>query len=101
MIVVNGKITASAADIDKIRAAVAAMEDASRAEDGCHDYTFSVEMSDPNVVRITELWENMDALAAHFVTPHMAEFQQAIKNLNATGTDVKFFEAAEVSPPGR
>ena len=51
------------------------METASRAEEGCLDYTFSIELSDPAVIRITDKWATVEALKAHFNTPHMAEFQ--------------------------
>ena len=64
MIIVNGRIESTAENIDALKAAIAAMETASRAEDGCHDYTFSVELSDPNVIRITERWATMAALEA-------------------------------------
>ena len=74
MIVVNAVIEADAASIDAMRDAIATMEAASRAEEGCHDYTFSVELNNPNIMRITEKWASMDALAAHFTMPHMAAF---------------------------
>ena len=74
-------------------------ETASRAEDGCDDYTFSVELNDPNVIRITEKWRDMAALAAHFVSPHMAEFQKAMRERPSKGGGVTFYEATEVEPP--
>ena len=77
------------------------MEAASRAEPGCHDYTFSVELNDPGVLRITESWENMDALAAHFNMPHMQTFQAAMAEHPPHSVEAKFYEASEVTPPGR
>ncbi len=78
MIVVNGVIQSSIEDIQALTQVVATMEEASRAESGCVDYTFSVELSDPTVIRITEQWESLEALQAHFAMPHMADFQQAM-----------------------
>ena len=101
MIVVNATIESDAANIDAMKAAIAIMETASRAEDGCHDYTFSVELNNPNVLRITELWESMDALAAHFAMPHMADFQAAMAAHPPKSVEAKFFDATEVTPPGR
>ena len=100
MIVVNAKIESDEANIAAMKDAIATMEAASQAEDGCDDYTFSVELNNPNVLRITERWQSMDALSAHFATPHMAEFQAAMaahppKNVTAT-----FYEATEVQRPG-
>lgn len=101
MIIVNGRIETSAKNIDALKAAIAAMENASRAEDGCDDYTFSVELSDPNVIRITERWRDMAALEVHFKTAHMAEFQKAMAAHPPTGADVKFYQVEKELPrPG-
>ncbi len=99
MIIVNGRIETTAENIAHLKAAIAAMETASRAEDGCDDYTFSVELNDPNVIRITEKWREMEALAAHFVSAHMAEFQKAMRERPGKGGGVTFYEATEVEPP--
>ena len=101
MIVVNAIIEATAETIDAMRDAIAAMEQASQAEDGCHDYTFSVELNNPNVLRITEKWESMDHLGAHFATPHMATFQAAMAAHPPKRVEATFYEATEVVPPGR
>ena len=70
MIVVNVLIESSAADIASVKDAIAVMEVASRAEEGCEDYTFSVELNNPNKLRVTEKWSSAEALVAHFNVPH-------------------------------
>lgn len=97
MIIVNAKIESTAENIAAMKDAIGTMQDASRAEDGCYDYTFSVELHDPNVLRITEKWESMDHLKVHFATPHMAEFQKAMAAHPPKSSDVNFFEATETS----
>ena len=101
MIVVNAIIETNATNIELMKAAIVVMEQASRAEEGCHDYTFSVELNNPNILRITERWENMEALAAHFQTPHMASFQAAIAENRPDKITANFYEAVEVAPPAR
>ena len=96
MIVVNGIIQSTLEDIQAMTHIVATMEQASRAEEGCEDYTFSVELSDPTVIRITERWVSLEALQAHFTMPHMAEFQQALGAHPPKSIDVKFYEASEI-----
>ncbi len=66
MIVVNAIVEASEEDITALQGAIAEMEAASRAEQGCLDYTFSVELNRPHVVRITEKWQSLEALKEHF-----------------------------------
>ncbi len=100
MIVVNAVIEATEDTIAAMQEAIDKMEQASRAEDGCHDYTFSVELNNPAVMRITERWESMDALGAHFATPHMAEFQAVMAKHPPRSVDAKFYEVTEVAPPG-
>lgn len=78
MLSVIAIVETKAEDIDALRAAFAEMETASRAEAGCLDYTFCQEVSNPDVLRINERWASMEALAAHFATPHMAKFNAAI-----------------------
>ena len=100
MIVVNATITSTEADIAAMKEAIAIMETASRAEPGCHDYTFSIELNQPNVIRITEQWESMQDLAEHFGLPHMAAFQAAMAANPPKSVEAKFYEATEISPPG-
>ena len=78
MIVITAIVQSSSSDIEAMHEALVEMETASRAEDGCHDYTFLQQVGNPDVLRINERWESMEALRAHFATPHMAKFNQAM-----------------------
>ena len=100
MIVVNVTIESTEADIAELKSAMAVMEKASRLEEGCDDYTFSIELNNSNMLRITERWHSMDALAAHFKAPHMAEFQAAMSKYSRKSSQAYFYEASEVDPPG-
>jgi len=99
MIVVNAVITATEETIAAMKDAIATMEAASQAEPGCHDYTFSVELNNTSVLRITEKWENMEALQAHFAMPHMADFQAVMAANPPKGVEATFYEATEVAMP--
>jgi quinol monooxygenase YgiN len=101
MIVVNAIIETTPESIEAMREAIAEMETKSRAEAGCHDYTFSVELNDPNVIRITEKWDSMADLEAHFGEPHMAAFQQAMSANPPKSVSANFFEATEIAGPGQ
>jgi quinol monooxygenase YgiN len=78
MIIVLAQVESTVEAIDSIRGALVEMQQASRAEAGCEDYTFCQEIGDPTQLRIAELWESMDALRSHFAMPHMATFRQAL-----------------------
>jgi len=100
VIVVNVMIESNATDIARVKDAISAMELASQAEAGCEDYTFSVELNNPDRLRITERWVSMDALAAHFKSPHMATFQAAMGTLTVTNREMNFYEATVTAAPG-
>ena len=101
MVVVNVVVEIDPQQLDAMKEGIAAMESASRAEAGCLDYTFSVELNDASKLRITEKWETMDALAAHFQAPHMGAFQALMASYPPKGMQAFFYEAEEVTPPGR
>ena len=98
MIVVNAIVTTTQEDIVALQSAISTMEAASREEPGCLDYTFSVELNNPNVMRITEKWQSLDDLKAHFATPHMAEFQGTMGGNPPASLDVCFYEVEEIHP---
>ena len=98
MIVVNAVVSSSEEDIAAMKEAIASMEAASRDEAGCLDYTFSTELNKPAVMRITEKWENIEALQAHFQTPHMQTFQAAMGERPPASLDVKFYQVEEIHP---
>ena len=96
MIVVNVIVTSTEADIQALRGALDAVETASRAEPGCLDYTFSVELNNAAVLRITEKWQSLDDLKAHFEMPHLAEFRKAIAEHPPKDMQASFYEAKEI-----
>ena len=101
MIVVNAVMETNATNIESMKAAILVMEQASLAEEGCYDYTFSVELNNPDILRITERWESMAALEAHFQTPHMATFRAVMAENRPDNVTANFYEAVEVTPPAR
>jgi quinol monooxygenase YgiN len=98
MIVVNAIVETSRENIDGLRDAITLMEILSREEAGCHDYTFSIELNNPNTLRITERWESLNDLQRHFRSAHMAEFQTAIASHTPLNIDISFYEATPISP---
>ncbi len=99
MIVVNVIVETSVENIATMQAAVAEMEAASRAEAGCADYTFCVELNDPNRLRIVENWVDIAALTEHFRTPHMAAFNAVMAENPPANVDVKCYEVKEIPLP--
>ncbi len=99
MVVVNAVIESTEADILALTEALGIMEVASQAEAGCEDYAFSVEVSNPVMIRITECWDTAEALKGHFETQHMVAFQEAIGAHPPKAMEVKFYDAKEMPSP--
>lgn len=59
--------------------AAKAMVAESNKEEGCVLYEFASDISDPNVIRIGEIWQTPEALEKHSASAHMATFQAATK----------------------
>jgi len=95
MIIVEGWIKFAAGEADRIVDAGRKMVEETNKEAGCLLYAFSRDLSDPDLIRVSERWENMEALGAHGKTPHMAEFNKAIGAAKREGADVRAYEAEE------
>jgi quinol monooxygenase YgiN len=98
MIMVSGTVRIDPA---QLRAAHKIMEDmitASRKEDGCIEYAYSVDVLDPSVVRVHEIWRDRPALEAHFRTPHLAKWREAWPSFGISDRRLQLIEVASTSP---
>lgn len=93
MIVIEGSVRLPPDRIEAARPAMEKMMRASRAEAGCLDYAYSLDLLEPGMIRITERWESREALAAHFASPHMAEWRREGSTLGITDRSLRLFEA--------
>ena len=98
MLIVAGEIVVEEGSVERVRAVLRSMEEATRQEPGCLTYAFSVDVNDPGMVRIFERWESMEALQAHFGMPHMKTFNEAIGRIQPKSADVKLYEVARELP---
>ena len=94
MIVVNAKMITNDENLELLKREVKSLEIETRKEDGCIDYAFSIEMYESNIVRITELWDNLESLKNHLKTEHVVSFIEAM-SVNPTETEAHFYESNE------
>jgi len=98
MLIVAAEAVVPEGAINEVRDALRKMEEETRKEPGCFTYAFSVDISAPTTLRIFERWESIDALAAHFKTPHMATFSKVIGEIQPESMDLKLYEVAKELP---
>lgn len=98
MLIVVGTAKLGDGALDAGRSALATMIEASRAEEGCVDYSYAADILDPSTMHIIEKWVDEAALVAHFQTPHMAAFQKALGDLDVKIIEVMKFQADDGAP---
>ncbi|WP_341712827.1 putative quinol monooxygenase [Erythrobacter sp.] len=98
MIQINGTIKLASGSGQEIIDALIKMAHTSRAEDGCLDYTFARDLTDPDTLVLYERWRDRAALDAHFVSPHMAEFQKALAAGPGAERNIRLYETDDGQP---
>ena len=97
MIIVEGWVRMrSATEIDRLRSAAVEMMRATKAEPGCLDYAYALDLAEPELLRVIERWTDDAALAAHFTSPHMATFNQVLVGGQIVAASVKAYVGDEV-----
>ena len=98
MILIIGTVRIAEGALDAARPVMARMIEASRAEDGCISYAYSVDVLDPTVIHVTEAWSDLETLTAHFRTPHLAEWRAHWDELGISTRDLKLYETGDGEP---
>ena len=70
-----------------------AMIVASRAEPGCIDYAYSLDIFDPSLVHVIERWESREALTAHGASDHLKAWRNTWKALDICERNLRLYEA--------
>ena len=66
-------------------------------EPGCLEYQAYADRSDPGIIFMFEKWESPEALAKHFQTPHMAEFNAVIPAFVAGPPSINRYDVSKVA----
>ena len=67
---------------------------ASRAEDGCIDYSYGIDVLDPGLVRVWEVWRDREVLRQHFQMPHLAEWRAAWPTFGITDRKLAIYHVS-------
>ena len=95
MLIVSGRFRLPPERIAEARPAMATVIAASLAERGCRAYSYAEDVVEPGLVRVHEEWDSLEALRAHFATPHMRQWQAARETLGFHDRSVSACEAGE------
>ena len=92
MLVVLAEARFDANDVARIREVARPMIEASRTEPGCRGYDYALDLLEPDLLRVRELWQDEQALKDHFATPHMVAFLKGLQMLRPRSVTVKCYE---------
>ena len=97
-VVIAGTVRVPPENLDAFRPHMDAMLAGSRAEDGCVAYSYAVDVQDPGLVRVFEVWRDEAALEAHFQTAHMAAWREAWPAFGVSDRNLSLYEVAAERP---
>ncbi|MFM5923281.1 MAG: putative quinol monooxygenase [Novosphingobium sp.] len=96
MLLIEGWLKLASGEFAKVADQAREMVRATNAEDGCLHYSFSQDIADPDLIRISERWASQEALGAHMASPHMGEFNKAMGSVAREAADLRLYSAEEV-----
>ena len=100
MIQINGMIKLGRPLDAATRKALVEMVRASRAEDGCIDYSFASDLADPDTLVLFERWRDQHALDAHSKSAHMEQFRQVMAANPPEKRDLRMYQTDDGQPLG-
>jgi quinol monooxygenase YgiN len=85
-------------NLDAARGVMAAMIEASRAEEGCEVYSYAQDVAEPGLIRVIEKWRDRASLTRHFDTAHLAAWRAAWPGLRISDRRLALYEIGEAEP---
>lgn len=93
-VIVAGTVRVPPENAEGLRPHQDAMLAASRAEDGCITYAYAIDVQDPGLIRVFEVWRDQAAIDAHFKAPHMATWRAACAELGVFDRKLSLYDVA-------
>ncbi len=98
MIIVAGSVRVDPVKREAARAIMEKVITASRGEDGCIDYAYAVDVLDPGLVRVWEVWRDRETLQRHFQTPHLGEWRAAWPAFGISDRKLAIYDVSGTTP---
>lgn len=98
MLLIIGTVRLPPENLDDARPVMRRMIEASRAENGCLEYSYAEDILDPGVIHVKEIWLNRAALDSHFSSAHIAAWRSTWPTLGIINRDLKLYELGPSAP---
>lgn len=73
---------------------MARMISASRAEDGCEEYSYAEDVLEPGLIHVKELWRDQAALDRHVASDHIARWRATWPDLGMTDRSLRVYDVS-------
>lgn len=70
----------------------------SQAEEGCIEYSYSVDVLVPSLIHVFEIWQDKESLDAHFKTPHLKAWRESWSSFGISDRKLSLVEVASTTP---
>jgi quinol monooxygenase YgiN len=97
-VIVAGTLRMPPGRFDEIAPHVQAYVAACRREEGCIEFSFAQDVSDPSLFRIFEIWENQHALSRHGASAHVAAWRTLWPSLGLHDRNLRTYPVADAPP---
>ena len=98
MLLIVGTIRLSPENLTRARSAMADMVSASRAEEGCVEYSYAEDVLESGLIHVKELWRDRLALDRHFASDHIQTWRAAWPELGIGERNLRVYEVGDSSP---
>jgi len=93
-LVVTGTMTVAPEDRERFAALVRRNIAQTRGTPGCIEYTFAIDVNDPNMFHNIEAWSGREALEAHMKSATMQEAFAEVATLRVLTREVTAYEVS-------
>lgn len=98
MVIVIARVRPRPERLEEFLGVLRDVQEASRRDDGCLNYGYHREIADENAYVAVEEWRDMEALAAHLRTEHVARLIAALPEHVAEPPEIRAHVVAETVP---
>ena len=95
MLLIVGTIRIPPGNLAGARQAMSKMVSASRAEDGCLEYSYGEDVLDQGLVHVKELWRDQAALDRHFASEHLAAWRAGWPKLGIGDRNLRVYKVSQ------
>ncbi|MBN9789111.1 antibiotic biosynthesis monooxygenase [Pseudonocardia sp. TMWB2A] len=92
MLLIVGTVRLPQENLDEARGPMRVMVEASRAEDGCFEYSYAEDLFDPGLIHVKEIWRDQPALDEHFASDHIKLWRASWEKLGIGDRRLQLYE---------